>query len=184
MREMLETGVCIRPDQWLYRKSYSGGRFSLEGWQSYQREKCGHESRGTVLVKASNNLAVSQSVSFRCKWWLVRAKPLWSSGQSSWLQIQRSGLDSRHYQILWEVVGLERGPLSFVSTIEELLERKSSGSGLESREYGRRDPSHWPHGTLYPQKLALTSPTSGGRSVGIVRSRTQATEFSSVGVST
>jgi hypothetical protein len=33
---------------------------------------------------------------------------------------------------------------------------------------------------LYPQKLALTSPTSGGRSVGIVRSRTQATEFFSV----
>ena len=31
---------------------------------------------------------------------------------------------------------------------------------------------------LYPQKLALTSPTGGGRSVGIVRSRTQATEFS------
>ena len=32
--------------------------------------------------------------------------------------------------------------------------------------------------TLYPQKLALTSPTGGGRSVGIVRSRTKATEFS------
>jgi hypothetical protein len=31
---------------------------------------------------------------------------------------------------------------------------------------------------LYLQKLALTSPTSSGRSVGIVRSRTQATEFS------
>ena len=30
---------------------------------------------------------------------------------------------------------------------------------------------------LYPQKLALTSPTAGGRSVGIVRSRTKATEF-------
>jgi hypothetical protein len=28
-------------------------------------------------------------------------------------------------------VGLERGPLSLVSTIEELLEIKSSGSGLE-----------------------------------------------------
>jgi hypothetical protein len=37
-------------------------------------------------------------------------------------------------------VGLERGPLSLVSTIEELLERKSSGSGLEIREYDRRDP--------------------------------------------
>ena len=31
---------------------------------------------------------------------------------------------------------------------------------------------------LYPQKLALTSPTGGGLSVGIVRSRTKATEFS------
>jgi hypothetical protein len=29
-------------------------------------------------------------------------------------------------------VGLERGPLSLVSTLEELLERKSSGSGLET----------------------------------------------------
>jgi hypothetical protein len=29
---------------------------------------------------------------------------------------------------------------------------------------------------LYPQKVALTSPTSGGRSVGIVRSRTQTME--------
>jgi hypothetical protein len=27
---------------------------------------------------------------------------------------------------------------------------------------------------LYPQKLALTSPTSGGRSVGIVHSQTKA----------
>jgi hypothetical protein len=33
---------------------------------------------------------------------------------------------------------------------------------------------------LYPQKLALTSPTGGGRSVGIARSRTKATEFSLV----
>ena len=30
---------------------------------------------------------------------------------------------------------------------------------------------------LYPQKLALTSPTGGGRSVGIVRLRIKATEF-------
>jgi hypothetical protein len=30
---------------------------------------------------------------------------------------------------------------------------------------------------LYPQKLAITSLTSGGRSVGIVRSRTQTMEF-------
>jgi hypothetical protein len=34
-------------------------------------------------------------------------------------------------------VGLERGPLSLVSAIEELLERESSSSGLENRDYGR-----------------------------------------------
>jgi hypothetical protein len=40
------------------------------------------------------------------------------------------------------MAGQERGPLSFVSTTEELLGRESSDSGLEYREYGCRDPSH------------------------------------------
>jgi hypothetical protein len=75
-------------------------------------------------------------------------------------------------------VGLERGPLSLVNTTEEVLGRKSSGSGLESREYYRGDPLRSPRGAVFPQNLALTLPTSGGRSVGIVRSSTQATEFS------
>jgi hypothetical protein len=66
--------------------------------------------------------------------------PLWSSRQSSWLQIQRSGFDPLGYQIFCKVVGLERGPLSLVSTIEELLGINSSGPGLENRDYGRRDP--------------------------------------------
>jgi hypothetical protein len=64
---------------------------------------------------------------------------LWSSGQSSWLQIQKSGFDFWRYQIFCEVVGLERGPLKLVSTTEELLDRKNSGSGLESRDYDRRE---------------------------------------------
>jgi hypothetical protein len=38
------------------------------------------------------------------------------------------GFDFRHYQIFWEVVGLERGPRSLVIITEELLEWKSSGS--------------------------------------------------------
>jgi hypothetical protein len=78
---------------------------------------------------------------------------LWSSGQSSWLQIQRPRVDSRHYQIFWEVVSLELGPLSLVSTTEGLLERKSRGCGLETREYGRRDPSRIPRGTIYQQNV-------------------------------
>jgi hypothetical protein len=65
---------------------------------------------------------------------------LWCNGQSSWLQIQRPGFDSRPYQIFTEVVGLERGPLSLVSTPEELLGRNSSVSDLENRDYGGRDP--------------------------------------------
>jgi hypothetical protein len=75
-------------------------------------------------------------------------------------------------------MGLERGPLSLVSTIEVLLDRKSSGFGLENRDYGSKDPSRWPRDTFDPQKLAITSPTSGGLSVGIVRSRTPTMEFS------
>jgi hypothetical protein len=74
-------------------------------------------------------------------------------------------------------VGLEWGPLSLMSTIEELLGRNSSGSSLENREYGRWDPLCWPRDTLYPQKLALTLPTSGDRSVGVLCLRTKATEF-------
>jgi hypothetical protein len=34
------------------------------------------------------------------------------------------GFDSRPYQVLCEVGGVERGPLSLVRTIEELLEWK------------------------------------------------------------
>jgi hypothetical protein len=41
-------------------------------------------------------------------------------------------LDSRRYQIFCVAVGLEQGQLSLVKISEELLERESSGSGLEN----------------------------------------------------
>jgi hypothetical protein len=53
----------------------------------------------------------------------ISGPPLWSSGQSSWLHIRWPGFDSRHYQKK-KVMGLERDPLSLVSTTEELLNRK------------------------------------------------------------
>jgi hypothetical protein len=58
-------------------------------------------------------------------------------------------------------VSLEQGPLSLMRTTEELFERKSSGSSQETEITAMRIPSL----------------TSGGRSVGIVRSRTKAMEF-------
>jgi hypothetical protein len=48
-------------------------------------------------------------------------------------------------------VGVERRPLSLMSTTEELLGRKISGSGVENQDYGRRDQSRSPRDT------ALTS---------------------------
>jgi hypothetical protein len=93
------------------------------------------------------------------------------------------GFDSRHRLIFWEVVDLEWGPLSLVSlvtTTEELSGRNSSDSGLEIREYGSGNPLRWPRDIPYPQKLALTSPTSGIRSVCIFRSRTKPAEFLSI----
>jgi hypothetical protein len=63
-----------------------------------------------------------------------------------------------------------RGQLSPVSTIEEVLGRKSSDCGLENRDYGHRGLRGADHATpLYPEKLTLTSPVNGGRTVGRVR---------------
>jgi hypothetical protein len=65
-------------------------------------------------------------------------------------------------------VGLEQGPLSLASITEELLERKSSGSGLEIRDYGRRGSAAltMQHLSIL-QKLALTSsPGSNFKSIG------------------
>jgi hypothetical protein len=75
---------------------------------------------------------------------------------------------------------------------------KSSGSGLKTEINGRGifcaenskyknglgnaypvrgNSLRWSRNTLYPQKLALISPTSVGRSVGIVCLRTTVTEI-------
>jgi hypothetical protein len=47
----------------------------------------------------------------------------------------------------------------------------------KTESIGRGDSLRWPRDTLYPLKLALPSPKSGGRSVGIVRRRTKSRSF-------
>jgi hypothetical protein len=104
----------------------------------------------------------------------------WSNGQSSYLQIQRSGFDSLRYQIFWEAVGLGRGHLaSWVQSRSYLKEevatwvQKSENTAVRIRHADHPAPS-------IRKKLTLTSPTSGDHSYDVVRSRTQATEFLSI----
>jgi hypothetical protein len=73
----------------------------------------------TFLSSSSSVVIVTKYCKFlHCYW-----PPLWSSGQSSWLQIRRPGFDSGTTRKK-KVVALERGPLNLVSTTEELLDRK------------------------------------------------------------
>jgi hypothetical protein len=77
-------------------------------------------------------------------------------------------------------VGLEQGPLSLVSITEELLEWKSSGSRSTKPRLmvvGVRCANHVTPSIRKSWHLYIhTSLTSGGRSVGIVRLRTNAME--------
>jgi hypothetical protein len=76
-----------------------------------------------------------------------------------------------------KLVGLERGPLSLVSTSEELLDRKVADpvQKTEKMAVGIRHDDHV--APFIRKKLIITLPTSCVRSVGIVRSRTQTMEF-------
>jgi hypothetical protein len=77
-------------------------------------------------------------------------------------------------------MGLERRPLGLVSTIEELLDRKVAAPvyKTENTDVGIRHADHV--APSIRQKSAVTSLTNGGRFVGTVLSRTQATEFNLV----
>jgi hypothetical protein len=80
-------------------------------------------------------------------------------------EVPRSLCSVRTFHYIWVVVGLERGPVRLVSTIEELLRRKNSGSSLERREYGLGDPLRWPRSTLYAEKVG-TNFSNKRRSLG------------------
>jgi hypothetical protein len=124
--------------------------FFFRGALSWNRLDYGLGDReiGVRFPWHSDLFWIPSSLIFRV---LSLGTPLWSSGQSSWLQIQRSVFDSRHYQIFREVVVLEWGPLSLLSATEELLGRNSSGSSLKIREYNCGDPLRWKRGIFYPQ---------------------------------
>jgi hypothetical protein len=79
-------------------------------WNMNSECEAANNVRGSS-VHSSSDCTFTGIISF--KW-----PHLWS-----WLQIRRPGFDSWHYQEK-KIVVLERGPLSLVSTTEELLDRK------------------------------------------------------------
>jgi hypothetical protein len=92
--------------------------------------------------------------------------PLWSSDESSCLQMQRSRVRFLALSDFLRSSGSGTGPTQ--------PRDDNWGAPVKKTELmAGGDPLRWPRDTLYPQKLALTSTTSGGRSVGIVRLRTR-----------
>jgi hypothetical protein len=112
--------------------SYNLSKISLSIWPPINsdsvhdemcvRRPCGlHHNASHVFMFWKTENKINFMLILQC-WKLIQAKesvlhyflsswwpPLWSSGQSLWLQIQRYGFDSRGYLIFWEVVDLERG---------------------------------------------------------------------------
>jgi hypothetical protein len=71
-----------------------------------------------------------------------------------------------------------QGRLVLISAGTLFISSYHSTSDLENSDSGRRGSAALTmRHPLYPQKLALTSPTSGGRSVDIVCSRIKVTEL-------
>jgi hypothetical protein len=85
--------------------------------------------RNNILLSGATTTAINRNATYRCVTQdcsqhmsfrlcgLVIRVPGYTS--------RDPGFDSRRYHISWEVMGLERGPLSLVSITEELLEWKS-----------------------------------------------------------
>jgi hypothetical protein len=168
-------------------------QMSMEQWWSndYQTHRLGEKS----IVASLGPPRISRDVTWDWTWGAVTFWAIWQDIDRLCGLVVRvldpevPGSIPGHCKKK-KVVGLERGPLSLVSTTEELLGSNSSGSSVESREYGRRDSSRWPRGTLYPQKRSLACglrPRSSFYQIGSRRNEavgTQQHHFSaSLGVS-
>jgi hypothetical protein len=71
---------------------------------------------------------------------------MWSSGQSP-------GFNSQCYQIFWEAISLEQGPLSLMRINEQLLEWKIAAPIWKTEINGCGGLSHWPQDTPLSAKV-------------------------------
>jgi hypothetical protein len=99
-------------------------------------------------------------------WCQAESEPMTNFSSSSWHSLWSTDPKVRvRFLALPDFLKSSRSGTGFAQPREynwRATWKRNSGSGLEIREYGRRDPSRWPRGTLCPQKLELTLPTSSG----------------------
>ena len=154
---------------WEFGRGHARRLMCLIYWTSALKERCstlGTEIYRSLYVTLYYNL-------YRLCGLVVRV---------SGYRYRGPGFDPRRYQIFWVAVGVWNGVHSASwGQLRSYLNEKSSGSRSRKQRLtavGTRCAYHVT--PLCPLKLALTSPTGGGRSVRIVRVRTKATEFSLV----
>jgi hypothetical protein len=95
--------------------------------------------------------------------------PLWFSGQSSWLKIQKSRVRFPTLpDYLWNS-GPWKGPLSLMRTVEELLEWQVAAAAWKTEINNSRDLLRWPCNTFVALK-AGTNFTEQWRPLGLYTS--------------
>jgi hypothetical protein len=103
---------------------------------------------------------------------LFNFKYTWPLRQSSWPQIERSRV---WFPVLPDFLRSSGSGTRSTQPRQDNLGailKKTTAPVWKIEINGRGDKLWWPCDTLYPQKLVPTSPTSGGRSVGVIRLRT------------
>jgi hypothetical protein len=76
--------------------------YSVIGPQLASREvglEINVEKNNCMLLSLHQNAGQNRDIKIAKKYFANTSPPMWSSGQSSWLQIQGPGFDSRRYQI-------------------------------------------------------------------------------------
>jgi hypothetical protein len=112
-----------------------------------------------VCLRSSTSAYTVEHISFELVMKGFRP-PLWSNDQSSSLQILELRVQFPALPHFQRSSGSRKRSTQPREYNWGTTRKKKQLLRSRKREYSRRDPLCWPCNTLYPQKLALTSPTT------------------------